>query len=97
MTLESVSLDDVDAVYVPGGHGPMEDLAVDPVSGELLVRALRSGKPLGVVCHGPAALLAATEPDGSNAFAGYRVAAFTNQEETLGGLAAKAPGCCRTA
>ncbi|WP_449385629.1 type 1 glutamine amidotransferase domain-containing protein [Cellulomonas soli] len=91
VTLESVSLDDVDAVYVPGGHGPMEDLAVDPVSGELLVRALRSGKPLGVVCHGPAALLAATEPDGSNAFAGYRVAAFTNQEETLGGLAAKAP------
>ncbi|GAA3803767.1 type 1 glutamine amidotransferase domain-containing protein [Cellulomonas soli] len=91
LPLEAVALDEVDAVYVPGGHGPMEDLAVDPVAGDLLARVLRSGKPLGVVCHGPAALLAATTTDGANVFAGYRVAAFTNEEETLSGTAAKAP------
>lgn len=65
LALDEVRLDDYDAVFFPGGHGPMEDLAVDPVSGELLTRALDSGKPLGVVCHAPAALLAAKRPDGS--------------------------------
>lgn len=88
--LEDVDLDDYAAVFYPGGHGPMEDLAVDAVSGRLLTDALASGRPLGVVCHGPAALLAATDEDGSNVFAGYRVAAFTNVEESLGGLADKA-------
>ncbi|MER7701416.1 type 1 glutamine amidotransferase domain-containing protein [Kitasatospora sp. NPDC097605] len=90
MKLADARLDDYDAVFYPGGHGPMEDLAVDADSGRLLVRALQSGKPLGVVCHGPAALLAAVGEDGGNAFKGYRVAAFTNDEETQSGFAAKA-------
>lgn len=90
ITLEAVDLDDYAAVFYPGGHGPMEDLAVDPASGRILVGALDSGKPLAVVCHGPAALLAATRADGTNAFAGYKVAAFTNAEETQAGLADKA-------
>ncbi|MFJ9825108.1 type 1 glutamine amidotransferase domain-containing protein [Streptomyces sp. NPDC101160] len=88
--LEDVRLDDYDAVFYPGGHGPMEDLAVDAVSGRLLIDTLASGKPLGVVCHAPAALLAAVEADGGNAFAGYRVAAFSNAEETQAGFADKA-------
>ncbi|WP_299538197.1 type 1 glutamine amidotransferase domain-containing protein [uncultured Streptomyces sp.] len=88
--LEDVELEDFDAVFYPGGHGPMEDLAVDPVSGALLVEALDSGKPLGVVCHAPAALLAAVRPDGTPAFAGYRLTGFTNAEETQAGLADKA-------
>ncbi|MFC4908211.1 type 1 glutamine amidotransferase domain-containing protein [Actinomadura gamaensis] len=88
--IEDVDLDDYDAVFYPGGHGPMEDLAVDAGSGRLLTRALDGGKPLGIVCHGPAAMLAATRPDGSNAFAGYRVTAFTNAEETQAGLADRA-------
>ena len=88
--LEDVRLDDYAAVFYPGGHGPMEDLAVDATSGRLLIDALDSGKPLGVVCHGPAAMLAAVREDGANAFAGYRVAAFTDAEETQGGLADKA-------
>ncbi|MFR9798769.1 type 1 glutamine amidotransferase domain-containing protein [Streptomyces sp. MS06] len=88
--LEDVSLDDWDAVFYPGGHGPMEDLAVNADSGALLAEALRSGKPLGVVCHAPAALLAAVDEDGSNAFEGRRVAAFSNAEETQAGLADKA-------
>ncbi|QIJ65573.1 type 1 glutamine amidotransferase domain-containing protein [Streptomyces sp. JB150] len=94
--LEDVVLDEYAAVFYPGGHGPMEDLAVDETSGRLLVEALDSGKPLGVVCHGPAALLAATREDGSNAFAGYRVAAFTDAEEVQGGLAGKAKWLLQT-
>ncbi|NEC00379.1 type 1 glutamine amidotransferase domain-containing protein [Streptomyces anulatus] len=90
VALEDVDPDAYDAVYYPGGHGPMEDLAVDPVSGRLLARVLASGKPLGVVCHGPAALLAATGPDGRSVFAGYRLTGFTNAEETQVGFADKA-------
>ncbi|MFD3651899.1 type 1 glutamine amidotransferase domain-containing protein [Streptomyces sp. NPDC058620] len=88
--LDDVDLDDYAAVFCPGGHGPMEDLAVDPVAGGLLTRALESGKPLGVVCHGPAALLAARKEDGTNPFAGYRLTGFTNAEEAQAGFADKA-------
>ncbi|MFE9774692.1 type 1 glutamine amidotransferase domain-containing protein [Streptomyces sp. NPDC005931] len=87
--LEDVRLDEYAAVFYPGGHGPMEDLAVNADSGRLLTAALESGRPLGVVCHGPAALLAAVKADGTNAFAGYEVAAFTNDEETQAGLGDK--------
>lgn len=90
LVLADVSVEDYDAVLYPGGHGPMEDLAEDADSGRLLTAALASGKPLAVVCHGPAALLAAHDADGTSAFAGYRVAAFTNEEEIQGGLADKA-------
>ncbi|MDX3248308.1 type 1 glutamine amidotransferase domain-containing protein [Streptomyces sp. ME18-1-4] len=88
--LEDVDLGDYAAVFYPGGHGPMEDLAVDAVSGRLLIDALASGRPLGVVCHAPAALLAAVREDGANAFAGYRIAAFTNAEEIQAGFGEKA-------
>lgn len=87
--LNDVDLADYAAVFYPGGHGPMEDLAVDATSGRLLTEALESGKPLGVVCHAPAALLA-TEQGGSSPFAGYRLTAFTNAEEQQVGLAEKA-------
>ncbi|MGK5530429.1 type 1 glutamine amidotransferase domain-containing protein [Streptomyces sp. URMC 129] len=89
--LEDVEVTDHDAVFYPGGHGPMEDLADSADSGRLLVRALDTGTPLAVVCHGPAALLAATREDGTNAFAGYRLTCFTNAEETQAGLAGQAP------
>jgi putative intracellular protease/amidase len=89
--LAAADLADYDAVFVPGGHGPMEDLAVDADAGRLLAEAVTVGKPVGVVCHGPAALLAAAVgADGKHAFAGYRITAFTNQEEQLGGMAPKA-------
>ncbi|MET8681789.1 type 1 glutamine amidotransferase domain-containing protein [Streptomyces sp. NPDC004647] len=88
--LEEVDLDAYDAVLYPGGHGPMEDLSADAGSGRLLTAALDSGKPLAVLCHAPAALLAARREDGSWPFAGYRMTGFTNAEETAAGFAAKA-------
>jgi putative intracellular protease/amidase len=88
--LEEVNLDDYAAVFYPGGHGPMEDLSADADSGRLLTLALETGKPLGIVCHAPAAMLAAIKADGTNAFAGYKVTGFTNTEETQAGFADKA-------
>ncbi|MFB4295037.1 type 1 glutamine amidotransferase domain-containing protein [Actinomadura sp. NTSP31] len=82
-------LEDYDAVYCPGGHGPMEDLCVDADTGRLLTAALASGKPLAIVCHAPAAMLA-TRIRGVSPFAGYRITAFTNEEENAVGLGPKA-------
>ncbi|WP_329106064.1 type 1 glutamine amidotransferase domain-containing protein [Micromonospora sp. NBC_01699] len=81
LVLRDVSVDDYDVVYYPGGHGPMEDLAYDRDSGKLLKDALASGKPLAVVCHAPAALLATRDVDGNSPFVGYRTTGYTNDEE----------------
>ncbi|WP_431678367.1 type 1 glutamine amidotransferase domain-containing protein [Kitasatospora sp. KL5] len=91
LVLADVDLGDYAAVFYPGGHGPMQDLSVDADSGRLLTAALDAGLPLGVVCHGPAALLAAVRPDGTPSFAGRRVTGFSNTEERLAGLADRAP------
>lgn len=87
--LETINPDDYALVFYPGGHGPMEDLVQDGISGELLTHFLHSGKPLGLVCHGPAALLAARNDDGSWPFAGYHLTGFSNTEERLNALAHK--------
>ncbi|MFI9023964.1 type 1 glutamine amidotransferase domain-containing protein [Streptomyces sp. NPDC053560] len=89
--LEQVDVAGYAAVFYPGGHGPMEDLAVNEASGRVLTETLASGKPLGIVCHGPAALLATRGADGTSPFAGYRLTAFTNAEEAQAGFADKAP------
>jgi putative intracellular protease/amidase len=89
--LEDVSPADYDAVFVPGGHGPMEDLAVSADLGRLLVTMLDSGQVVSSLCHGPAGLLPAVRADGTWAFAGRELTAFTNEEEIQAGLADKAP------
>lgn len=83
LPLVEVDADDFDLVFYPGGHGPMEDLAADPVSGSLLTRRLNSGRPLALLCHAPAATLAAKNPDGSWPFHGYRMTGLSNREERL--------------
>lgn len=87
--LATARLEDYDAVYYPGGHGPMEDLSVDADSGRLLIAALASGKPLAIVCHAPAAMLA-TRVRGRSPFEGYHITGFTNDEEKAVDLASKA-------
>ncbi|MEU6523980.1 type 1 glutamine amidotransferase domain-containing protein [Streptomyces sp. NPDC046924] len=86
--LSDVRLQDYDAVYLPGGHGPMQDLSVDADAGRILTEQLASGKPLAIVCHAPAAMLA-TRIHGESPFRGYRVTGFTNEEEEAVGLADK--------
>ena len=91
LVLAEVDPASYDAVFVPGGHGPMEDLAVSDDLGRLLVTMLDGGKVVSSVCHGPAGLLSATRADGSWLFAGRRLTAFTDAEEAQAGLADKAP------
>lgn len=91
VSLETVDPDAYDVLFTPGGHGPMEDLAVSKDMGRVLVRMLDAGKIISAVCHAPAALLSARRDDGSWAFDGYRLTGFTNQEETQAGLAEHAP------
>src|SRR5215469_1025833 len=54
--LSTVSADDFDTVYYPGGHGPLWDLAEDPVSIKLIEDFYNSNKPVAAVCHAPAVL-----------------------------------------
>lgn len=91
VALDTVNADDYDVVFYPGGHGPMEDLAYDPVSGALLAHRLKSGKPLALLCHAPAAILAAAGPDGISPFAGRRMTGLSNREELLNSFGRKAP------
>ncbi|GAA1831102.1 type 1 glutamine amidotransferase domain-containing protein [Agromyces salentinus] len=80
-----------DAVVLPGGHGPMTDLAFDAEVGRVLVAADEAGAVIAPFCHGPAALLSATRPDGSFAFAGRRLTVFTDEEERTGGTGENTP------
>lgn len=89
--LEDISPADFEGVFVPGGHGPMEDLAASPELGRMLITMLDDDKVIAAVCHGPAALLSAERDDGSWAFSGRALSAFTNEEETQAGLAGSAP------
>lgn len=91
LKLADVDVSRYDAVVVPGGHGPMEDLADDADAGRVLVEADRADKVVAAVCHGPAALLSATAADGSWVFTGRRMTALTDEEETQFGTAATAP------
>ena len=71
-----------DAVFVPGGHGPMTDLAGNPDAGRLLAALHRKGALIAALCHGPAVLLSAPErADGMWLFDGYRMTSFTDEEE----------------
>ena len=84
--LAEVKVSDYDAVFYPGGHGPLWDLANDAHSVALIEDALAADKPVGLVCHGPGALKNAHAPDGSPLVRGRRVAGFTNGEEAAVGL-----------
>jgi putative intracellular protease/amidase len=81
-----------DAVFIPGGHGPMQDLAVNPDVARILAAMLPdSSKVVASLCHGPAAFLAAGDAEGNWLFKGRKLTAFTDDEEKQAGLADKAP------
>jgi putative intracellular protease/amidase len=95
LQLSDVRLEDYDAVYLPGGHGPMSDLWLDADVGRILTAQLASGKPLAIVCHAPASILA-TRIHGKSPFTGYRITCFTDEEEEAVGLASRAPWLLET-
>jgi putative intracellular protease/amidase len=84
--LSSVKADDFDAVFVPGGHGPMWDYPGNPIVKSLLEGFHRQGKIIAAVCHGPACLVDLTGENGEPLVKGKTLTAFTDSEETAVGL-----------
>jgi putative intracellular protease/amidase len=81
--LAEVAADRFDAVFIPGGHGPMVDLVNDQELQRLLAAFDRDGKMVAAVCHGPAALLNVRNAAGEPLVKGRKVTGFTNVEERL--------------
>ena len=82
-TLKLTEIDqlDYDAVFYPGGHGPLWDLATDSISITLIENFYKHNKPVAFVCHAPAALLKVKAPDGEPLVKGKEVTGFSDTEE----------------
>ncbi|KMO40387.1 dimethylallyltransferase [Methylobacterium variabile] len=89
--LDGLTHDGFDAVFYPGGHGPLWDLAEDPASVRLIETTLAAGKPVTLVCHAPGVLRHATAPGGKPLVEGRDVTGFTNTEEEAVGLTRVVP------
>jgi putative intracellular protease/amidase len=79
--LSSVRAEDYDAIFYPGGHGPLWDLAEDKISIALIEAFYQAGKPVAAVCHAPGVLRHVKDADGQPLVKGKRVTGFTNSEE----------------
>ena len=89
--LAGVTHDGFDAVFYPGGHGPLWDLAEDPASVRLIETSLQASKPVTLVCHAPGVLRHAKALDGKPVVEGKDVTGFTNTEEKTVGLTEVVP------
>ncbi|GAA0871094.1 type 1 glutamine amidotransferase domain-containing protein [Gangjinia marincola] len=89
--LSTIDASNFDGIFNPGGHGPMWDLAESEVSAALIEDFYRDDKPIGMVCHAPAALKGAVAPNGDPLIKGKKVTGFTNDEEKAVNLADKVP------
>jgi putative intracellular protease/amidase len=89
--LADVSADDFDAVFYPGGHGPMWDMPDNATSIALLEAFVKADKPVGAVCHAPVALVNVRGKDGEYLVKGKRVTGFANDEEEAVSLTAVVP------
>jgi putative intracellular protease/amidase len=89
--LGDVAKQDFDAVFYPGGHGPLWDLAEDRDSIGLIESTFAAGKPLAVVCHAPGVLKDARDPYGLPLVQGKAVTGFSNSEEAAVGLSDVVP------
>jgi putative intracellular protease/amidase len=79
--LSTAQADDFDAVFYPGGHGPLWDLHNDADSIALIEAFIAAGKPVATVCHAPAVLLKAKAANGDPLVMGKKVTGFSNSEE----------------
>ena len=84
--LADMKAEDFDAVFYPGGHGPLWDLYSDQNSITLIEGFIAAGKPVAAVCHAPAVLLNARAPNGDPLVQGKKVTGFSNSEEAAVGL-----------
>ena len=79
--LENIISDDFDAVFYPGGHGPLWDLSTNKKSIELLEEFWDDKKPIATVCHAPSVLLNVKDQDGNYLIKGKNITGFSNTEE----------------
>jgi len=79
--MSEVSANDFDAIFYPGGHGPLWDLTKDQDSINLIEAFWKSKKPVAAVCHAPSVLLNVKDEDGQPLLKGKKVTGFTNTEE----------------
>lgn len=79
--LSDMEVEEFDAVFYPGGHGPLWDLHNDKDSIALIEGFIAAGKPVATVCHAPAVLLKAKAPNGDSLVLGKNVTGFSNSEE----------------
>ena len=86
LRLADVTAEQVDAVFYPGGHGPLWDLAEDKHSIALIEAMVRAGKSVAAVCHAPGVLRHVHLADGTPLVKGRQVTGFTNSEEAASGL-----------
>ncbi len=84
--LAGIDINAFDAVFYPGGHGPLWDLAEDPASIHLIEVFAQSDRPIAAVCHAPAIFRHTKAADGKPLVSGRKVAGFTNSEEAASGL-----------
>jgi len=89
--LSDVKQDDYDAVFYPGGHGPLWDLATDVNSIHLIETFYNHQKPIAFVCHAPAALIHAKAKNGEPLVNGKHLTGFSNTEEEAASLAKVVP------
>jgi len=89
--LAAVKSDAFAAIFVPGGHGAMFDLADDPAVAKLIGQFYQQNKPIAAVCHGPAALVNVIDKNGTPLVSGKRLTAFSNAEEHAVALAEDMP------
>lgn len=90
-TLSTVSANGFDAIFFPGGHGPLWDLAEDSDSKDLIEAFAASDRPIGAVCHAPAVFKHPKGRDGKPLVSGKTVTGFTNTEEEGAGLTKVVP------
>jgi putative intracellular protease/amidase len=81
LKLSDVNQEDYDAVFYPGGHGPMWDLAIDKNSIQLIEQFYNHQKPIAFVCHAPAALVNVKAENGEPIVKGKHLTSFSNTEE----------------
>jgi len=89
--LADVRVDDYDAIFYPGGHGPMWDMPDNPTSIALIEAFVKADKTVGAVCHAPVALVNVRGKDGKYLVEGKRVTGFTDTEEEAVGLTTVVP------
>jgi len=94
--LSEINYKDYDAIVIPGGHGPLVDLAKDKNLADILTYFDSQHRVIAAVCHGPAGLVNAKKANGESILTGHNLTGFSNEEEVIAGLDKAVPFALET-